>query len=85
MRTQRSASHLVLTVVTALIAVAWVVGPAPAAGAPSQKKLQQITAADRKAAAKRAAAIGVKPGVAGVTPKAPRAAPRAAGAKEVAP
>jgi hypothetical protein len=86
MKVQGSALRRVLSVVAALFAIAWVFEPVLAAEAPKPKKLQQITAADRKAAAKRAAAKGVKPGVAGVKHKAPPAAPRAGGAKkEVAP
>ncbi|HEU4385967.1 MAG TPA: hypothetical protein VFR85_20950 [Anaeromyxobacteraceae bacterium] len=37
-----------------------------ATSAPKAKKLQQITAADKKAAAQRAAALGMKPGAAGI-------------------
>ena len=54
-----------LTLVMALIAITWGVDQTFSADKPKPKKLQQITPADRKAAAKRAAQKGLKPGVAG--------------------
>ncbi len=77
-----------LTLALALFAAAWVADHTFAADAAKTrpKKSQRITPADRKAAAKRAAAKGVKPGVAGLKgQKAVRVAPRASGAPALAP
>jgi len=62
---------MAMSVAVALIAGGLGVSQARAADAPKPKKLQQITAADRKAAAQRAAAIGVKPGAAALAVQAP--------------
>jgi len=51
-------------VAMALMAFAWSADQAFAAGAKKPKKLQQITAADKKAAATRATALGLQPGAA---------------------
>ena len=58
----------ILTLAMAVFAVTWGVDQTFAADVkkPQPKKSQRITPADRKAAAKRAAAKGVKPGVAGI-------------------
>ena len=53
-----------LTLLMALVAITWGVQTF-SADKPKPKKLQQITPAERKAAAKRAAQKGLKPGVAG--------------------
>ncbi|HEX9164416.1 MAG TPA: hypothetical protein VF862_00795, partial [Gemmatimonadales bacterium] len=49
----------------ALLAITWGVDRTFSAERPKPKKLQQVTPADRKAAAKRATQKGLKPGVAG--------------------
>jgi len=53
-----------VTLALALAAVAWGTDRTAAADAAKPKKLQKVTAADKKAAAKRAAAVGLKPGAA---------------------
>ena len=59
-----------LTVVIALV-VPLAATETFAAGPPKPKKLQQVTAADKQAAAKRAAALGLQPGVAGLAGPTP--------------
>jgi FtsP/CotA-like multicopper oxidase with cupredoxin domain len=63
-----------LTLAMASIAVVWGVGLTYSQDRPEPKKLQQVTPAQRKEAAKRARATGLKPGVAGI-PKARRPGP----------
>jgi len=61
-----------LTLVMALIAIAWSSNQTLAADpSPKPKKLQRITPADRKAAAERAATLGVQPGAAALAAQAP--------------
>ena len=54
------------TPLAALVAFSLGVGPGFSADKPKPKELQKITPAERKAAAKRSAALGLKPGVAGL-------------------
>jgi len=60
-------------VLLAIATLSWGFDLAWAQTAPKPKKLQQITAADKKAAAQRAGKIGLKSGVAGLAATAPTA------------